>query len=128
MREDPDPYLTAWSRLGAGELSPYVAGQVGQAVLGRLAGRAHPHLDQHIAAVREAIATELGRQRKEPAQALAFLVRYATGFVDAAAKGGWRPSPIGDVIDWESMRLAAVCQLMNELAPRAADSEDSRTD
>jgi hypothetical protein len=128
MAEDLDPYLRAWSRLGASELSPYVAGQVGQAVLIRLAGAAHPHLDQHVAAVKEAIAHELGRRRKDPAQSLAFLVKYATGFVDAAAGNGWRPSPVGDLIDWESMRLAAVCMLMNELTMSAADSEGSRAD
>ncbi len=93
------------------ELVPYLAGQVGEATLGRLAGSAHPELDQHVAAVREAAWDVLGRHADDPGRLVGFLVRYASGFVAAAAGSGWRPVS-DDLLDWESMRLAAVCHLV----------------
>ena len=94
------------------ELAPFLAGQVGQATLGRLAGLAHPELDQHMAAVAAAARDVLGARHEDPAQMLAFLVRYATGFTAAATSGGWQPARATEPIDWESMRLAGVCQLV----------------
>jgi|ERR1022692_1375838 DNA-binding transcriptional ArsR family regulator len=114
------------SKLGgmrdSGELSSRLAGQIGQASLDRLGDGAHPELDQHLAAVRDAIAATLGRRRDEPAQVLSALVRYASGFVDAATGRGWWPSAASDQpVDWESMRLAAVCLLVSELSSTVAE-------
>ena len=109
--------------LEAGDLTPYLAGQIGQATLDQLADWAHPELDQHVAAVTETAAAVLGRQRDDPEQLLAFLVQYASGFVAAATGGGWQ-SPVADERpDWESMRLAAVCRLVTTLSetPESAD-------
>jgi Family of unknown function (DUF6401) len=126
MRDDA--YLKVQSGLDADELMPYIAGQIGQAALVRMAGIAHPVLDQHVAAVSDAVATGLGRRGKDPAEVLAFLARYASGFVDAAIKGGWRPAPVGDMIDWEAMRLAAVCQLMARLTQQASSAPSHEVD
>ena len=100
--------------LGDADLAPYLAGQIGQATLDRLGGRAHPELDQHIAAVRDAAAEALGPQAGIPAELTGFLVRYASGFVSAATAGGWRPEAEAGRVGWESMRLAAVCVLAGE--------------
>jgi hypothetical protein len=106
----------------SGELSSRLAGQIGQASLDRLGDGAHPELDQHVAAVRDAIAATLGRRRDEPAQLLSALVRYASGFVDAATGRDWWPSAAANQpLDWESMRLAAVCLLVSELSSTAAE-------
>ena len=107
----------------ASDLTPYLAGQIGQATLDRLAGCAHPELDQHVAAVTETTAAVLGAERDDPERLLAFLVQYASGFVAAATGGGWR-SPTGDQsLDWESMRLAAVCQLVTTLSEQAENAD-----
>ena len=117
--------LAAGSRVELDELVPYLAGLVGQATVDRLAGRAHPELDQHMAAVSDAARDILGRHHADPAKMLTFLVRYASGFVAAATAGGWRPAsgwwPAGGAppADWESMRLAAVCQLVADQATSA---------
>jgi hypothetical protein len=110
MRDEAD--LASEARVDVDELVPYLAGQVGEATLGRLAGSAHPELDQHVAAVREAAWDVLGRRADDPGRLLGFLVRYASGFVAAAAGSGWRPVADSDLLDWESMRLAAVCHLV----------------
>ena len=98
--------------LDASDLTPYLAGQIGQAALDRLAGCAHPELDQHVAAVADTAAAVLGAQRDDPERLLAFLVQYASGFVAAATGGGWQAPVADDRLDWESMRLAAVCRLV----------------
>jgi Family of unknown function (DUF6401) len=41
------------------------------------------------------------------------LLGYARGFVEAAMGRGWMPVP-GRATDWESLRLAAVCQLLTQ--------------
>ena len=110
------------------DLSSYLAGQIGQASLDRLAGVAHPDLDQHVAAVRAAVTTVLGSRHAEadPSRLLGALVRYASGFVDAVTGRGWWPSSAADQpLDWESMRLAAVCQLVSELS---GEPEGPRSD
>jgi Family of unknown function (DUF6401) len=96
------------------DLTSYLAGQVGQSALDRLGGQAHPDFDQHLAAVVAAAGEVLGRRYDEPEQMLSFLVRYASGFVTAATSGGWQPEVTADdgYLDWESMRLAAVCELV----------------
>jgi Family of unknown function (DUF6401) len=95
-------------------VAPYLAGQIGQATLDRLAGVAHPELDQHVAAVNDTMMAIIGPRDVEPAELVGTLVRYASGFVDAAITGGWRPPAAGgrQPIDAEAMRLAAVSQLV----------------
>jgi hypothetical protein len=93
-------------------VAPYLAGQIGQAALDRLAGCAHPELDQHVAAVNDTMMAIIGPRETEPAELVGTLVRYASGFVDAAVTGGWRPPEPGQSIDAESMRLAAISQLV----------------
>ncbi len=93
-------------------VAPYLAGQIGQATLDRLAGVAHPELDQHVAAVNDTMLAIIGPRDVEPSELVGTLVRYASGFVDAAISGGWRPSSATQPIDAESMRLAAVSQLV----------------
>jgi hypothetical protein len=44
------------------------------------------------------------------------LLGYARGFVEAAMGRGWLPVP-GPTTDWESLRLAAVCQLLTQSQP-----------
>ncbi len=109
--------------LEAGDLTPYLAGQIGQATLDRLADWAHPELDQHMAAVTDAAAAVLGAQRDDPEQLLAFLVPYASGFVAAATGGGWQSRAAADRPDWESMRLAAVCRLVTALSERPENAD-----
>jgi len=97
------------------DISCYLAGQIGQATLDRLAGTGHPELDQHVAAVRDAIADILPRAGARSAQVLSALVKYASGVLDAATSRGWWPGPAaGQAPDWESLRLAAVCYLVTE--------------
>ncbi|HET7012752.1 MAG TPA: DUF6401 family natural product biosynthesis protein [Streptosporangiaceae bacterium] len=93
-------------------VAPYLAGQIGQATLDRLEGCAHPDLDQHVAAVNDTMLAIIGPREVETAELVGTLVRYASGFVDAAITGGWRPSAPGQPLDNESMRLAAVSQLV----------------
>jgi len=93
-------------------VAPYLAGQIGQATLDRLAGCAHPDLDQHVAAVNDTMLAIIGQRDVEPTELVGTLVRYASGFVDAAITGGWRPSAPGQPLDNESMRLAAISQLV----------------
>ena len=94
-----------------------LAGQVGQATLSRSAGQASARaaVEQHASELRTAL-TRTGR-----ALTTRVLVGYAQGFTEAAIARGWRPpqrragSPAGEgSADWESLRLAAVCQLFIE--------------
>jgi Family of unknown function (DUF6401) len=126
MQEDKPLRLPATSPLGIDGLTPYLAGQIGQAALDRLAGSAHPELDQHIAAVRDAVIAVLGRPGEDPDGILDVLVRYASGFLDAATAGGWRPAPADQPPDWESIRLAAVCELVVRVSAEVSQ-EDSRS-
>lgn len=84
-----------------------MAGHVGAA--GLTLAAAHPGLlatvDQHAAEIRDALPSRAGGSRREA------LLGYARGFVEAAIGRGWRP---GAGADWESLRLAAVCQLMTQ--------------
>lgn len=95
-----------------------MAGEAGQISLARSADEpvARAYVDQHAAAVRTALA-ESGQE--PTAEALAC---YARGFMEAAIGRGWWPPHrrreldiyFGDDLDWESLRLAAVCHLMIE--------------
>ena len=103
-------------RLDVADLTVYLAGSIGQTSLDRLGDRAHPELDQHLAAVTEAVTDALGGYASDPHQMLGGLVRYACGFLDAATVGGWRPTADDDTsLDWESMRLATICHLVSSL-------------
>jgi hypothetical protein len=93
-------------------VAPYLAGQIGQVTLDRLAGYAHPELDQHVAAVNDTMMAIIGPREVDPAELVGTLVRYASGFIDAAITGGWRPSPPDQPLDTESIRLAAISQLV----------------
>jgi Family of unknown function (DUF6401) len=107
----------------ASDLTPYLAGRIGQATIDRLGGYAHPELDQHVAAVTDTAAAVLGAQRDDPDQLLAFLVQYASGFVAAATGGGWQSPGADERLDWESMRLAAVCRLVTSLSERSENAD-----
>ncbi len=95
-----------------------LAGQVGQATLSCLAGQpaARAAVDQHASELRVSL-TRGGR-----ALTPRMLVGYAQGFTEAAIARGWRPPQCGTggradgeaTSDWESLRLAAVCQLFIE--------------
>jgi Family of unknown function (DUF6401) len=101
-----------------------MAGEVGQVSLALSAesasGRAR--IDQHAAAIREALSPN-GAQI-----APGTLVSYARGFTEAAIGRGWWPTRRlrepgrydvdADDLDWESLRLAAVCNLLIETEPR----------
>ncbi len=110
----PDARISSGAAKDTVGLVAYLAGQVGQATLDRLGDLAHPQLDQHVAAVREAAGEVLGSLACDPAELTSFLVSYASGFFSAATADGWRPQPDDEFLDWESMRLAAVCLLAGD--------------
>lgn len=109
-----------------------LAGEAGQVSLARTAdsASARASVDQHAAEIREALAA-----RGRPVTTTA-LLSYARGFAEAAIGRGWWPShrqldeflttsdPAcwdGDLpeyesppLDWESLRLAAICRLLIE--------------
>jgi Family of unknown function (DUF6401) len=95
------------------EITLRLAGQVGASGLALSAG--FPGLlaavDQHAAEVRDALA--VGEMRRGPATHR--LLGYARGFVEAAIGRGWFPR---SGADWESLRLAAVCQLVTQAQAR----------
>ena len=103
-------------------VAPYLAGQIGQATLDRLAGIAHPELDQHVAAVNDTMMAIIGPRDVDPAELVGTLVRYASGFVDAAITGGWRPPASCQPIDPESMRLAAISHLVARYSAQQASA------
>ncbi len=109
------------SNVNTSEIALYLAGQLGQAGLHQLGRSAHPVLDQHIAAVSEAMIPILGPGDIPPAEMLTALVRYASGFIDAAIAGGWRPGSADQPLDAESMRLAAICQLVENCGAASQD-------
>ena len=105
-----------------------LAGEAGQVSLARSGDAAglRATVDQHVAEIRDAL-TRHGRKLTP-----AMLLSYAQGFVEAAVGRGWWPPHrhdhldpdrdpwLGDsvlgaedsVLDWESLRLAAVCRLL----------------
>jgi hypothetical protein len=84
-----------------------LAGETGQVSLAQSGDSvgARASVDQHASEVRDALAAD----GQEPTPGA--LLDYAHGFVDAAVGRGWWPS---GRLDWESLRLAAVCQLVIE--------------
>lgn len=95
-----------------------LAGEAGQVSLARSADEAgaRASVDQHIAEVRDALASS------GAAITPAALLSYAQGFTEGAITRGWWPphrrerDPWDDepLLDWESLRLAAVCHLFIE--------------
>lgn len=102
-----------------------LAGEAGQVSLARTAGAAgaRASVDQHAAEIRD-VLTSRGRKLTPAA-----LLSYAQGFMEAAIGRGWWPphrrDGAGDVspwagddhdslLDWESLRLAAVCRMLIE--------------
>ena len=101
-----------------------LAGEAGQASLARSGDSAglRASVDQHAAQVRDAL-TQPGRALTQAA-----LLSYAQGFTEAAIGRGWSPphhretehraldpfAPETATLDWESLRLAAVCRLLIE--------------
>jgi len=107
-------------------MSLWLAGEAGQVSLAASAGAygARAAVDQHAAEIRDALGERLG---------VDVLLGYAQGFVEAAVARGWWPphrrtAPGPDHagpgpgmagcepprLDWESLRLAAVCRLVLE--------------
>src|SRR5580693_6166617 len=102
-----------------------LAGEAGQVSLARTADSAgaRASVDQHVSEIRDAL-TRHGRKLTPAA-----LLSYAQGFVEAAIARGWWPphrranvnpdydpwlDPDDSLLDWESLRLAAVCQMLIE--------------
>lgn len=97
-----------------------LAGETGQVSLARSADApgARASVDQHACEIREALTSD---GRKVTA---ATLLGYAQGFMEAAIARGWWPPHRGaaqgrearhdSVLDWESLRLAAVCRMLIE--------------
>jgi hypothetical protein len=97
-----------------GEMSLWLAGEAGQMSLARTgeADGLRAAVDQHAAEIRDALGGQVTTR---------FLLSYARGFVEAAVARGWWPphrrSLLGTEqlpLDWESLRLAAVCHLYLE--------------
>ncbi|MEU6426523.1 DUF6401 family natural product biosynthesis protein [Microbispora sp. NPDC046973] len=70
-------------------------------------------LDQHTTAVRHAIA-ELG-ERVGPASLLAYLI----GYWDGAREKGWRAPGPGQPLDFATLRMSAVCLMLDAAAEPA---------
>ena len=97
-----------------GEMSLWLAGEAGQVSLART-GEAHglrAAVDQHAAEIRDALGGQV---------TTGFLLSYARGFIEAAVARGWWPPHRRSLpgseqpeLDWESLRLAAVCHLYLE--------------
>jgi hypothetical protein len=109
------------------------AGQVSLALTASSAG-ARASVDQHAAEIRDALA----RRGREVTPAA--LLSYAQGFAEAAIARGWRPPHRRDnphdaaagwtghrnVLDWESLRLAAVCRMLIESQGRGRSQRRGR--
>lgn len=97
-----------------------LAGEAGQISLARSgdAPGARASVDQHASEIRDTLTTG-GRKLTAAA-----LLSYAEGFAEAAIARGWWPPHRrerdpwhhdGDTaLDWESLRLAAICRLFVE--------------
>jgi hypothetical protein len=96
-----------------------LAGEAGQVSLAATADAvgARASVDQHASEIRDALTRRGGKLTP------AVLLSYAQGFVEAAIGRGWWPphreprDPWLEeefTLDWESLRLAAVCRMMIE--------------
>lgn len=100
------------------DMSLWLAGEAGQVSLARSGDSSglRAAVDQHAAEVRDALGGRVSAGS---------LMSYARGFVDAAVARGWWPphrvaGSYADVdwlpdLDWESLRLAAVCRIYTEI-------------
>jgi hypothetical protein len=62
-----------------------------------------------------------GAHSREPIPPLALLLRYVCGFIEEAVGRDWWPAADPQAApDWESMRLAAACELISQ-AEQAAE-------
>jgi len=104
-----------------GKMSLWLAGDAGQVALARTAGPGlRAAVDQHAAEIRDALGGQV---------TTSCLLSYARGFTEAAVGRGWWPphrrSPAAGLdlagLDWESLRLAAVCQLYLQAQGLAPD-------
>jgi hypothetical protein len=112
-------------------MSLWLAGDAGQVALARTAGPGlRAAVDQHAAEIRDALGGQV---------TTSCLLSYARGFTEAAVGRGWWPphrrSPAAGLdlagldlagldlagLDWESLRLAAVCQLYLQAQGLAPD-------
>jgi hypothetical protein len=95
-----------------------LAGETGHASLARSADEAgvRASVDQHASEIRDAL-TSTGRKITPAA-----LLSYAQGFTEAAIARGWWPPHRQErdpwdgepLLDWESLRLAAICRMFIE--------------
>jgi Family of unknown function (DUF6401) len=95
-----------------------LAGEAGQVSLARSADEAgaRASVDQHASEIRDTL-TSAGRKITPAA-----LLSYAQGFMEGAIARDWWPphrqerDPWDDepLLDWESLRLAAVCRMLIE--------------
>ncbi|MBV9447632.1 MAG: hypothetical protein JO345_17245 [Streptosporangiaceae bacterium] len=101
-------------------MSVWLAGEVGQVSLARTAdnGSWRAAVDQHAAEVREVLG---GRVAVDP------LLGYARGFIEACVARGWWPPHRDTRLDWESLRLAAVCRLFLDTQGLGLLSATTRT-
>lgn len=100
------------------EMMLRLAGEAGQQSLARSADEpgARASVDQHASEVRDALS------RGGRTVTTAALLSYAQGFIEVAVARGWWPPQLraGDpwedeaTLDWESLRLAAVCRMFIE--------------
>jgi Family of unknown function (DUF6401) len=60
--------------------------------------------------------------------AVRLLLHYACGFIEAAVRADWWPAnpAVGYEIEWQALRLAAVCQLIRRAEATAALPPDLR--
>ncbi|MEV5712069.1 DUF6401 family natural product biosynthesis protein [Actinoallomurus sp. NPDC052274] len=80
-------------------------GEEGIAAMKRMPGLAAA-VDQHAAAIRDLVA-EAGQELTPRV-----LREYLENFTDAAIERGWWPA---EEFDWETVRVVAVCSLIQEL-------------
>lgn len=87
-----------------------VMNELGRAILDEM--RTSPLLtaaiDQHVAAVRDAVVGRDGRVEQER------LVDYLLGIMDAALHGDWADTQFRVHHSWPHLRMAAVCWLARE--------------
>jgi hypothetical protein len=94
-------------------MSLWLAGSAGQVSLARTgdanadgdADGLRAAVDQHAAEIRDALGGRL---------TVGSLMGYARGFTEAAVARGWWPPQQRTPLDWESLRLAAICRLFLE--------------
>jgi hypothetical protein len=66
--------------------------------------------------------------REDAPPAVRLLLHYACGFVEAAVRADWWPAnpAVGNEIEWQALRLAAVCRLIRRAEATAALPPDLR--